>query len=130
MISYKTGLDGISAGSLEGFFEGWKNKPSAEKHLQILQNSSYIVLALDGDKVAGFINAIADKTLSAYIPLLEVLPEYRGKGIGKELVKKMLDMLKNYYMVDLCCDESLAGYYEKLGMQKVSGMIIRNYKNL
>lgn len=130
MISYKTNTDGIDASSLNGFFEGWKNKPSPEKHMQILQNSSYVVLAMDGDKVAGFINAITDRTISAYIPLLEVLPEYRNKGIGKELVRKMFESLKDYYMVDLCCDNSLAGYYEKLGMQKVTGMIIRNYDRL
>lgn len=130
MIQYKNDLIGISADSIKGFFEGWKNKPSAEKHLQILKNSDYIILAIDGGKVIGFINAVSDKTLSAYIPLLEVLPEYRNKGIGKELVRKMFESLKDYYMVDLCCDNSLAGFYKKLGMLEVSGMIIRNYNKL
>lgn len=130
MINYKNDLTGIDAASLQGFFEGWKSKPSPEKHFEILKNSDYVIIATDDDRVIGFINAITDKILSAYIPLLEVLPAYRNKGIGKELVKRMLDKLKGFYMIDLCCDESLAGYYEKLGMKKVSGMIIRNYNNL
>ena len=61
--------------------------------------------------------------------MLEVLPEYQNQGIGKTLVKKMLDQLKHLYMIDLLCDENLQGYYEKLGMNKAQGMMIRNYKN-
>jgi hypothetical protein len=39
----------------------------------------------------------------------------------------MLEKLKDHYMIDLCCDENLSPFYEKLGMKKVAGMIIRNY---
>ena len=78
----------------------------------------------------GFINAISDKTLAAYIPLLEVVSGYRKQGIGTELVKRMLEQLKDYYMIDLCCDEHLEGFYRKLGMAKVTGMIKRNYKRI
>ena len=36
-------------------------------------------LALDKDTVVGFATATSDAVLSAYIPLLEVLPEYQVK---------------------------------------------------
>jgi ribosomal protein S18 acetylase RimI-like enzyme len=130
MITYQKSLNGILQGDLTGFFEGWKPPVSPEKHLEILNNSYKVILALDGNKVIGFINAISDKLLSAYIPMLEVLPEYRGKGIGKELVNRMLGELKKFYMVDLCCDEELSGFYEKIGMRKSAGMIKRNYDAL
>lgn len=127
MITYQKSIEGISPGDLNGFFEKWKFSVPPEKHFEILKNSYKIILALDSSRVVGFINAISDKILSAYIPLLEVLPEYRGKGIGKELVKRMLDELKEFYMVDLCGDEALSGFYEKLGMRKLAGMIKRNF---
>lgn len=66
--------------------------------------------------------------LSAYIPFLEVLPEYKNKGIGKELVNRMLKELDDIYMIDLCCDDDLVPYYDKFGMTKTNGMILRNYK--
>ena len=32
-------------------------------------------------------------------------------------------------MIDLLCDEKLLSYYEKLGMRRAMGAMIRNYKN-
>ena len=61
-------------------------------------------LALDGDAVVGFVTAASDGVLSAFIPLLEVLPAYRDRGIGAELVRRLLGQLDDLYMVDLCCD--------------------------
>ncbi|WP_207640674.1 GNAT family N-acetyltransferase [Alkaliphilus transvaalensis] len=129
MINYINSIDNIEKEKLHGFFVGWPNPPSQEKHLEILKNSTYIWLAVkeEGKEVVGFINAISDKTLSSYIPLLEVLPEYQGRGIGRELVKRMLHTLKDYYMIDLLCDDELTPFYKSLGMFKSSGMLVRNY---
>nr|WP_322742869.1 GNAT family N-acetyltransferase [Priestia megaterium] len=88
------------------------------------------VIALDENtnQAVGFITAISDGVLSPYIPFLEVLPEYKSKGIGKELVKLMLKELDDIYMVDLCCDDDLVPYYEKFGMLKSNSMLVRNYE--
>ncbi len=131
MIRYLDNLKNISSENLEGFFDGWPNPPSVEKHLQLLKNSDYIWLALDEetDNVIGFITAISDKVLSVYIPLLEVLPEYKNRGIGSELVKRMLETTNNYYMVDLICDENLIDFYKRFNMFKSQGMIMRNYQS-
>lgn len=129
MITYIDNVNDLNPDMLTGFFSGWKNYPSSEKHLTLLQNSEYIILALDDEKnkVAGFINAISDGVLSAYIPLIEVLPEYQRCGIGSELVKRMMEKLKDYYMIDIVCDEDLQKFYEKSGLQKYTAMIKRNY---
>ena len=128
-ITFLDSADGIQAEQLQGFFVGWKSAPSSKVHLKLLTESSYRVLAMDGEKVVGFITAVTDKTLAAYIPFLEVLPEYQNQGIGKELVKRMLSKLEDFYMIDLLCDSELQPFYENLGMQEATGMRIRNYKN-
>jgi ribosomal protein S18 acetylase RimI-like enzyme len=128
MISYTDSIKGIAAKMLRGFFVGWPNPPSPEIHLRLLANSHKVVLAID-DKtgnVVGFITAISDGVLSAYIPLLEVLPAYRGQGIGQELTRRMLDELSGMYMVDLSCDKKLQSFYARFGMKPSSGMSIRN----
>ncbi len=131
MVSYTDSLDGITADHLTGFFEGWKDPPSPDTHLRVLTSSHAVMLAIDdsGHKVVGFINAIGDGIMSAYIPLLEVLPEYRGQGIGSQLVRRMLDKLKNLYMVDLTCDPGLQSFYLRLGMRRSVGMMIRNFNH-
>lgn len=126
---YKNELDGISSDMLKGFFVDWPNPPNLETHLKLLKNSSKVIIAVDckSNQVVGFITAISDGVLSAYIPLLEVLPAYKNKGIGKELVSRMLKELDDIYMIDLCCDDDLVPYYDKLGMMRTNGMVLRNY---
>ena len=129
-IHYTDSLVGITAGKLQGFFVGWPNPPSAETHLALLEHSDEIVLAVDGEsgRVVGFITAHTDKILTAYIPLLEVLPAYQGQGIGSELVRRMLVSLDHLYAIDLMCDLEVQPFYERLGMRPAAGMMIRNYE--
>lgn len=130
MIAYRSSLDGIDAAALAGFFEGWPSPPSAETHVRILRGSSAFVLAVDetDGRVVGFVTAISDGVLSAYLPLLEVRPEHRGRGIGRELVRRVLDALKGLYMVDLSCDPELRAFYEELGFREGTAMMRRNYE--
>ena len=129
MIEYIYTSEGIMPQQIQGFFEDWPDPPSPETHLRLLANSDEIVLAVDDEtgNIVGYITAISDNVLSAYIPLLEVLPEYRGRGIGRELVRRILDRLKGLYMVDLLCDSDLQPFYASLGMVPVTGMMLRNY---
>ena len=128
MITYTDSLEGITADHLRGgFFEGWQNPPTPETHLRILKGSSAVVLAVDNDRVVGFITSISDGVVSAYIPLLEVLPAFRGKGIGSELMRRMLDKLRHLYGVDLVCDADLQPFYQRFGMRPYTAMIYRNY---
>lgn len=126
---YTTSIKDITVDQLNDFFVVWPNPPSPEVHMKLLEESKHVVLAVDevSKQVVGFITAISDGVLSAYIPFLEVLPTYQGQGIGQELVKQLLDELNDIYMIDLMCDQELQGYYEKLGLTPVHGMIRRNY---
>ena len=129
--TFTTDMKNISFEQLTGFFVDWQNPPSVETHYKILLNSNYVVIAIDDKSkdVIGFITAISDKTLSAYIPLLEVLPEHQNKGIGKKLVKMMFEQLSAYYMIDVICDEDIQYFYKKIGLKATVAMVKRNYKN-
>jgi len=129
VIRYLDSVDGLTPGQLSGFFVGWPNPPTAETHLEILKRSAHVLLAVNAetDRVVGFINAISDTVLSAYLPLLEVLPEYQGQGIGSELVRRMLAKLESLYMVDLVCDEDLASFYERFGLKSARAMAKRDF---
>ncbi len=131
MIKYQDNMGGVSAGRLKGFFVGWPNPPSPAMHLKLLNNSGMRILAIDAKtgNVLGFITAITDGVLSAYIPFLEVLPPYQGCGIGKELVRRMMVKLKKAYMIDLVCDQDLQKFYKKFNMFPAGAMIKRNSPN-
>ncbi len=129
MIEYTTTLHGITADMLSGFFAGWPTPPPPETHLRILRNSKFVVLAVDrqASRVVGFVNAVSDGTLSAYIPLLEVLPAHQGQGIGTALVERMLAQCAGLYMVDTICDAAVQPFYAKCGMLPSTGAMVRNY---
>jgi ribosomal protein S18 acetylase RimI-like enzyme len=130
MIRYTDSTKNITSEMLKGFFQGWKKPHTPEDHLKILENSDYVVLAVDTDthRVVGFITALTDKVQSAFISLLEVLPDYRKQGIGTALVSKMLEKLKGIPAIDLICDAELQKFYYKFGMSPSVGMVIRNFR--
>ncbi|MEZ4669405.1 MAG: GNAT family N-acetyltransferase [Anaerolineae bacterium] len=129
MIIYTDSLDNVSPDHLQGFFVGWPNPPASETHLRILQGSDAVVLALnENGAVVGFITAISDGVSAAYIPYLEVLPDYQHQGIGSQLVQLMLEKLRHLYMIDLTCDPNLQSFYARFGMHPYAAMIIRNYE--
>jgi len=131
-IVYKTSASDVLPKHLSGFFVGWLHPPSAATHLELLRRSDEVVLAVESEtaQVVGFVTAITDGVLSAFIPLLEVLPAHQGRGIGGELMRRMLDRLRRFYMVDLSCDAQLQPFYECLGMRPAQGMLLRRYDRL
>lgn len=129
-IQYSDTVTTVQENSLKGgFFEGWPNPPSASTHLKILKGSSHCVLAIDdsSDEVVGFVTAVSDGVLTAYVPFLEVLTSYRKQGIASELVKRLFKKLENLYMIDLCCDDDLVPFYERFSMHQGNAMLLRNY---
>jgi len=129
MIEYRHSAEDITPAQLKGFFAGWPNPPAPDVHLRLLRNSDAVVLAVDTatGQVVGFITAITDNVLAAYIPFLEVLPAYQHQGVGQTLVRRMLERLQDLYMIDLLCDAEVQPFYEQLGMFRAVGMCARNF---
>lgn len=128
MIRYQENLDGVTPELLAGFWADWASPPSRATHLRILSGSEEVVLAIDsdaGDRVVGFVTAVGDGVFASYIPLLEVLPDNQGQGIGSELVRRLLRRLADRYMVDLVCADDLIPFYERFGMVRYGAMVLR-----
>jgi ribosomal protein S18 acetylase RimI-like enzyme len=130
MIVYTDSVEGVTPDKLKGFFHGWMNPPSPEAHLNLLRHSEHVVLAVDdaSGRVVGFITAITDHVLTAYIPYVEVVLQYRNRGIGRELTRRMLDRLQGYYLVSLVAGTGLQAFYGSFGMTPANAMmLIRPY---
>lgn len=125
MIDFRTSADGLRTEQLTGFFVGWPSPPSPAEHLALLHGSRHAVVALDGERAVGFVTVLSDGVLMASIPLLEVLPDYQGRGIGRTLVETAVALVGDLYQLQLCCDDDVRPFYEKLGFLKVNGMVRR-----
>lgn len=130
IIRYANNAGEVAAEQLEGFFVGWPHPPSTQVHLRQLQASDHTILAFDegSNMVVGYVTALSDGVLCAYISSLEVLPDYQEQGIGSELMRRMLARLSNLYRIDLICDPDVQPFYARLGMRPAAGMIVRNYE--
>ena len=127
MTTYSADPHTLTPPQLGGFFVGWPDPPRPETLLKLLRSSYRAVIAQDDERVVGFATAISDGVLSAYIPLLEVLPEYQGRRIGSEIMRRLLAELDYLYLVDVMCDDEVAPFYERLGLRRAGGLIRRNY---
>jgi GNAT superfamily N-acetyltransferase len=130
-IRYTDELTGVESQHLHGFFVGWPQPMSPQDHLRLLAGSDCVVLAIDMDteRVVGFITALTDGVLTGFIPLLEVLPAYQGQGIGRAMMNRMLDRLRDLPNIDLMCDPDVVSFYERFGMHPWTGMVIRRRIN-
>ena len=119
----------ITEEHLKGYFKDWKYPLTPKEHIDTLKGSTHFIVAIDDDtnNVVGFVTALSDGINSGFIPLLEVLPPYKGRGIGTKLMQKILLKLKDIPNIDLTCDPDLQPFYERLKMQKSHGMILRKY---
>ena len=78
------------------------------------------------NKLIGMITIIIEQKLIhgsssvAHIEDLVILPEYRGSGIGKELLEFAKNFAKNNncYKIILDCDKKLIPFYEKSGFKE------------
>ena len=127
---YIDNINEVTPDQLQGFFVGWKQPLSPEQHYNLLKGSTHFIVAVDDGKAIGFITALSDGVISSFIPLLEVLPKYKGRGIGTELIRLMLGKLDSIINIDLTCDPELQSFYERFNMIRTTGMVLRKYHSI
>lgn len=128
-IRYQSSLDGLTSEGIRGFFVGWADPPDSEMLIRMLKASSHFWLAFDDRRLVGYVRAVSDGFYSAFLPELEVLPEYQGLAIGSTLLKNILDDLAGFYSIDGTCDDELVDYYRRFGFYHGNGMSIRHYQS-
>lgn len=130
-VMLSSGTEGLRREDLTGFFVGWPHPPSLDERLEILRAADEVVVCRTAQgAVVGFATAITDHRFAAYIPLVEVLPEHQGRGIGSQMVTAMLEQLRSCYMIDLVCDDDVVPFYERLGGTRLNAVAWRNHDRL
>ena len=90
-----------------------------------IEGSAFITAATDGLKTIGVARLIWDGGYSALIKDVLVLPDYQGKGIGKEMVNRILGFLESKLKpgykisVDLIAAKGKEGFYKQFGFSEL-----------
>lgn len=100
-------------------------KLSAEQAETVLSNTPLIVSAVCDGKYIGVVRVLTDMVTDAYITDVIIDPNFQGSGLGKQLVGKAIECLKNHSVCDvkLACslyaNKGKEPFYEKFGFQKL-----------
>jgi len=86
-------------------------------------NSTLVISAWDKDRLVGVVRVLSDKVIRSVIYDLVVDPEYQGKGIGKELIKKCIEHFPNTEWL-VQTEKHISGFYEKIGFQIYKDVVL------
>jgi GNAT superfamily N-acetyltransferase len=69
----------------------WGRGRSRAEMARAIAGSARVVGLYHGDQQVGFARAVSDQATLAYLADVYVLPAHRGRGLGLELVREILD---------------------------------------
>lgn len=96
---------------------GWNDKIKDKSRLQeMINNSQIVVTAWDEDLMVGFARCTTDYVFNGQINNVVVDFKYRGRGIGKELIKRILNSSDKVTYI-LRGDPENREFYKRLGFE-------------
>jgi ribosomal protein S18 acetylase RimI-like enzyme len=120
-IEFDDDRDRVDLDALHAFLSEhayWALGRPRETVERLVREASRVVGLYDGDRLIGFARTVSDGQSFAYLADVYVLPEYRGRGLGVELVREAVE---NGPFADrrwLLHTEDAHALYEKLGFRK------------
>jgi len=97
---------------------GWSSaeKPAALR--RALFGSHSLVTAWQGERLVGLGNTISDGHLVVYYSHLLVDPEFQGKGIGTEIMRRLMSHYEGFHQHVLVADGRAIEFFRKCGFER------------
>jgi ribosomal protein S18 acetylase RimI-like enzyme len=83
-------------------------------------NSMFKCFVYDAGKLIAVGRALADGFDASYICDIAVHPEYQRRGIGKQIVLKLVEFSKEHRKIILYAARGKDGFYKKLGFKRMA----------
>jgi len=91
---------------------------------RLIDEAERVVGLYDGERQIGFCRAFTDDVSFAYLADVYVLAEYRGRGLGEELVREMVERGPYAGVRWLLHTSDMHGLYRKLGFAEPSQKVM------
>jgi len=89
-----------------------------------LENTAFLVCARDGAQAVGMARIITDYGYIVYVADVIVIPEYQGKGLGREIMSRIMGYINESTapgqtkFISLMSAKGKEAFYEKFGFVK------------
>lgn len=102
----------------------WQESPEARRVIPSMIRGSFcfmVARSIEGE-IIGMGRVISDGYSDAYIQDVTVLSEFRGRGIGRELVRRLTEVCENRKIgwIGLVAEPGTQGMYETLGFRPLT----------
>lgn len=96
------------------------------RHIDRLSAAMYkydnLITAWEGARLVGLVCSLDDGAVTAYINYLIVHPDYQRMGIGKELMRRILNEYRDFMRVELIADAGATEFYDKLDFDAINAV--------
>lgn len=131
-------LKAVKSASLEDLSRlykdaGWWEASFAENPYfltRMVETSGVFVGAFKEKKMIGMGRALSDMASDAYIQDVAVLKQYRGRGIGRQIIQLLISKLeeKGVDWIGLVAQPGTTSFYKDLGFEVLKGHTPLKYK--
>ncbi len=87
---------------------------------EVFNNSRYKWFVRDGERVVAAGRALADGLDCSYLCDVAVHPDFQARGIGKEIVSRLVKQSEGHRKVILYANPGKEGFYEALGFRRMA----------
>ena len=96
----------------------WSAARKPDRLMRALKRSHCVVSAWVKGSLVGLGNALSDGSLVVYYPHMLVLPEFQGRGIGRELMKRLMKRYRGFHQHILIAEAEAVSFYRKCGFKR------------
>ena len=86
----------------------------------VFGHSMFVCFAYAGDVLAGAGRALADGLDCAYIADVAVHPEHQGRGLGQEIIRRLVARADGHKKILLYANPGTEGFYRGLGFLRMN----------
>ncbi|MFL5952352.1 MAG: GNAT family N-acetyltransferase [Gaiellaceae bacterium] len=91
---------------------------------RLIREAQRVVGVYDGDRQVGFARAFTDGVSLVYLADVYVLPEYRGQGLGVDLIREMVERGPYAELRWILHTRDAHGLYRKVGFGEPSERVM------
>ena len=96
----------------------WSAARKPAQLVRALKRSHSVVTAWVGGSLVGLGNAVSDGSLVVYYPHLLVLPEFQRRGIGRQLMKRLMNRYRGFHQHILIAEAKAVSVDRKCGFKR------------